>query len=121
MAAKWGTDSRKTHLTARAVLLAGAMACCAPAYAQSVDSVAEEESRPALLISRHLTLLVSLLKRTALPAPYRGAHADGELAAWIADRCEHSETPVTVRQGQCMSEPPLTHVDQFVASLGSLL
>lgn len=42
MAAKWGTDSRKTHLTARAVLLAGAMACCAPAHAQSEDEATEE-------------------------------------------------------------------------------
>ena len=45
MAAKWGTDSRKTHLTARAVLLAGAMACCAPAYAQSDDDEAAEEGQ----------------------------------------------------------------------------
>ena len=42
MAAKWGTDSRKTHITARGVLLAGAMACCAPAYAQSDDEEAAE-------------------------------------------------------------------------------
>jgi iron complex outermembrane receptor protein len=42
MAARWGTDFSKTNLTARAALLAGAMACCAPAYAQS-DNEPENE------------------------------------------------------------------------------
>src|SRR5690606_17755651 len=43
MSARWGTDSSKTRLTARAMLLAGAMACCAPAYAQSEGSAEEVE------------------------------------------------------------------------------
>jgi iron complex outermembrane receptor protein len=42
MAAKWGTDFSKAHLTMRAVLLAGAMAFWAPAHAQSEDEAAGE-------------------------------------------------------------------------------
>src|SRR5687768_14376506 len=65
MAARWGTDFSKTKLTARAVLLAGAMACCAPAYAQSEDEPENEPTAENESDSRRDQVIVVTAERRA--------------------------------------------------------